>query len=898
MTILTCKIDGVEKDASMITTTEAHPSDAPDMALIDLPIKETVSHGDPVEIFRDGTKIFKGILELDTPQMSPSGVVMQIKARQEKVRIWRNFIERNEDPLAGGFWGGQSDLTGPAYYYPNKIIEFYLHPSKSDDVAIGIQHRTGWGIRPDNWVVYATATGAGYSRNSVRDRLNTIVWNSGKTQAAGDYLQIDLGSAKNICAIRVENRKDNNYIRHYRILIGTSSPPTTEVASKSNNAAHNIVESWSPQSARYVRIYCTTPYALATWTISEIYIYESKGELSGISVGQLDEHAPLNEAIDLPWIRRTEAIEAIVGLTETSYVPWEFWVEDDGKAYFKNRRGSDKSLTVSFVYGTNLERDKYKRDSMKKGERVKVLGKGKGHEQDLVASDWVGSGAYEKLEIDRKLETKEACTAKANIIHNTSQSPIETITCQVTDNYPTGTWGVGDDITLTNSKTGLSGSYRVKRVVRKWSGQGEVVTITATSSWLSLVEYHSRMRGHIRIIQQQDDRYSKDSERKIEKIDPTKIYPTGQYTRYYEAEEILPTWASDGNTLIVDDSDATEGICIRRASGTPNATMWAGPYVSLDAGSYYALFRVKVTSNASSSNILRLDVYSSALGGILGQFQLTPDRFPASNTFHTFGVAFELQSNVSDLQLRGMDFRNVITNFFFDWVGIVTRDTPIATAGVTLSTHSGTDTDPHSGTNTDEHQDTDANPHGGTDAAINYMPASVIEPYPSWGSYYSVYTDKAYKINPLQYTGTTSDAIDLAYVEIQLQRESGSGNIKLILQTSTASGCNVDLVTVFMCTLYMSGQYMPEGWTAITLPFITPMDLRNKVMCLLAWKDGSGSVSMRGRVKVTQFRKHDHTMSDPNDHIITQPKDHIITDPTEHIVTDPDPHTTESDHEH
>jgi len=497
MTTYSIEVGGTEYPAEQIITTEIQPNADPDVWSAILSFRHDFNGGETVVIKRDGTVVFQGLLELRRVKFGGgAGVRTHIGGRQEKVRLWRKWAERNEDPKSGGFWKD---------YLPHRIFQFYLYPSKSD---VSRFHRSGWGIDPaDDWVV--STNPAGSNPHRVKDRLITLEWKSGVNQASGHYVCVDLGSAKNICAIRVECRAhDTDYARNYKIQYSNTSCASgfTDLVTVTNNTANNIVHAWSSVSARYWRIYLTAS-ASFWWRVSEIYLYETDGTITGISEGTLDSHAVLDEALDFPPSRRTDNLQKITDITETALVPWEWWVDHNGAVYYQARRGSDKSATISFEYGNSIEEDEYAQDNRPRVDRVKVLGSSKGNDQDLFhSSAWVGSGEYEKIFFHKELESADACTAKANIYENQLGGSLVKIKCTVFDEYPTNSWGIGDDITLTDATTGLSGAVRVKKIIRKWDGKAEVVMIEASNYRETVVDNIKKMQRDINYLQTMMDR--------------------------------------------------------------------------------------------------------------------------------------------------------------------------------------------------------------------------------------------------------------------------------------------------------------------------------------------------------------------------------------------------------
>jgi hypothetical protein len=113
----------------------------------------------------------------------------------------------------------------------------------------------------------------------------------------------------------------------------------------------------------------------------------------------------------------------------------------------------------------------------------------------------------------------------------------------------------------------------------------------------------------------------------------------------------------------VADSTATNGYASKRTSSSPNGTFFYGNYTSFPPGNYVAYFRMKVTSNASGSQICQLDV----VGGSIVSFAigLKPNMFEASDTWQYIRLPFTITGG-SYIEWRSIGFQNGITDLFFD----------------------------------------------------------------------------------------------------------------------------------------------------------------------------------------------------------------------------------------
>jgi hypothetical protein len=125
----------------------------------------------------------------------------------------------------------------------------------------------------------------------------------------------------------------------------------------------------------------------------------------------------------------------------------------------------------------------------------------------------------------------------------------------------------------------------------------------------------------------------------------------------------------DGNNTKVTDAQATNGDAKRRLSSAPSTTFFYGPYTTIPAGTYIAYFRLKVTSNASASNILYMDITNVIIPG--GGITINPNSFTTSNRYQYFKIPFIVTDPTNVIEFRGLSFVSGITDLFLDHVMIL-----------------------------------------------------------------------------------------------------------------------------------------------------------------------------------------------------------------------------------
>lgn len=252
---------------------------------------------------------------------------------------------------------------------------------------------------------------------------------------------------------------------------------------------------------KYVRITLMANYAVK-WAITQIYIYYSEG-------GPYLNRIPLTEGTgptysasiirptNLDYMNIADAFQEIINLMHTNYSVWEWWVDTVNKTWnLAPRRGTDKSGTIEFKYDPTHEDSHFLDIERTKGSRgiinrIKVIGGGAGGdiEEELVTSDWhqdttsiSNYGLYMGIENEPAIDNKAMADEWAKIMLNEYKNLRSEIRVIVHDKYASNAWDVGDEITLTDTHTGVSGKYRVMQVKREYSGDGEIVTIVASDA--------------------------------------------------------------------------------------------------------------------------------------------------------------------------------------------------------------------------------------------------------------------------------------------------------------------------------------------------------------------------------------------------------------------------------
>lgn len=268
------------------------------------------------------------------------------------------------------------------------------------------------------------------------------------------------------------------------------------------------------------------------WEISQIYVFKAEplkyrvvldGEsepaapppyLGGPYLGTINPDSNFDTSIEnlnLPFGRLIDTIETISKRLHSSYIPFEWWIDmSDGDIEFSDQKGSDKSETISFVKGTNLGSATKEDDASKTIQRVKIIGKSEGKKQDNISSDWQVDTSemdnvktfYEEIVSKKVVDNKDIADLLANIYVTENSPPEEMITCIVNnDPYAAMAYDVGDDVTITDSLTGVSGAHRIHTIKKVIDKNGCIVTLYLDATYQDVESEWARIHKKFRQLE-------------------------------------------------------------------------------------------------------------------------------------------------------------------------------------------------------------------------------------------------------------------------------------------------------------------------------------------------------------------------------------------------------------
>ncbi|HEY0709926.1 MAG TPA: LamG-like jellyroll fold domain-containing protein [Polyangia bacterium] len=129
-----------------------------------------------------------------------------------------------------------------------------------------------------SWV--ATGSNASDVANAIDSDLTTR-WASGAPQVNGQWFKVDIGAARSITAISMDAYSSTgDYPRTFTVAVSTDDSSYTNVATGITGASEFILQTFSVQTARYVRVTQTGSSGGAWWSIHDFNVYGTPGNAS------------------------------------------------------------------------------------------------------------------------------------------------------------------------------------------------------------------------------------------------------------------------------------------------------------------------------------------------------------------------------------------------------------------------------------------------------------------------------------------------------------------------------------------------------------------------------------------------------------------------------------------
>lgn len=277
-----------------------------------------------------------------------------------------------------------------------------------------------------------------------------------------------------------------------------------------NNTYRDIIHSWTPRSMNHLRIRISLAFS-QPWAVSQIYVYKAEdldyrlmyegGTTPTYAINQYITSITLDDTYNVPIgplnigkARILDAIKEIVESCHTAYTPFEFYMDNTSGnvVHIAISKGTDKTGSISFEKATHLGGVNKICTVADRVQRVKVIGKGSGKNQDDVSSDWINNTNemanintwFEDIVTEKTVIDKNVANLLANI-HLITNGPVsESLEIQVNndEDYAPNAYLSGDYIAVTDSLTGTFGSHRIFNIRKSVDKNGADIIVNLDSA--------------------------------------------------------------------------------------------------------------------------------------------------------------------------------------------------------------------------------------------------------------------------------------------------------------------------------------------------------------------------------------------------------------------------------
>jgi hypothetical protein len=214
------------------------------------------------------------------------------------------------------------------------------------------------------------------------------------------------------------------------------------------------------------------PYNISTITQSSIKLKAKFAWTAGGTVSpELDKWSVTHHS-DYLTFTVDEEKKAVAVRRLADVVGCEWWVDAEGKYYFKQSKGSDKSASVKFEDGVNLISLSFESKLLPFANKIKTVGadKAEGGRYEVVVEDPASQsqyGLYEDVFVDKEIDDEATLTTYAqNLLAKYSQ-PRKRLRAEVNEIEGLEP---GDKVRVVSSRLGIDETLRIERITVKVEG--------------------------------------------------------------------------------------------------------------------------------------------------------------------------------------------------------------------------------------------------------------------------------------------------------------------------------------------------------------------------------------------------------------------------------------------
>lgn len=130
-------------------------------------------------------------------------------------------------------------------------------------------------LMTSNWTATASLTAASNTPNLAIDYDINTRWATGAGQANGQWYQLDMGESNTFSQITIKLPSSDlvNYMRGYQVFVSTDGTTWgSAIATGVGNSTGDTVITFSPQTARYIKLVQTGTSSTYWWSLSELVV--------------------------------------------------------------------------------------------------------------------------------------------------------------------------------------------------------------------------------------------------------------------------------------------------------------------------------------------------------------------------------------------------------------------------------------------------------------------------------------------------------------------------------------------------------------------------------------------------------------------------------------------------
>ncbi|MCQ4088299.1 discoidin domain-containing protein [Saccharibacillus sp. JS10] len=140
-------------------------------------------------------------------------------------------------------------------------------------------------LTPANWTLTASSSVAGQEPAALLDGDHATRWSTGTEQREGQWLTLDLGQETTFSQMLMDSSgSPDDFARGYNVYVSNDGEDWGQAITKRQGFTDDLVASFAPQSARYIKIELNESHS-RWWSMSELILFAPDSENTPIDDG-------------------------------------------------------------------------------------------------------------------------------------------------------------------------------------------------------------------------------------------------------------------------------------------------------------------------------------------------------------------------------------------------------------------------------------------------------------------------------------------------------------------------------------------------------------------------------------------------------------------------------------